>query len=867
MANTDLNVGSNIQTQVDENLVPQQDTSSPSPAAAAGDFGVAESVTDIDLGVSTQSLVDSIPDVSLTSGVNIDNFFSLGGGTSFGGLTNVFSEGFSLDSIADQFGVTGLLGNLPIDIDLNVAPKLDPELNVLHRYASHTYRITMGAQSIADHNEIQDEGFVQGTPKITTLMMASGGDQYVDGVCRDPIFKEDFYIEDLRMHTIIGSNAQGNGSNSVNLEFTIMEPYAVSLIERLLALANKLNYENYIEIPYVFKIEFIGYDDEGNPLGVIPNTTKYIPFRLTYMDLSIKGQGALYECTAIPVNHFAFNQTVAAIPEALEIAAGNLGEFFNGAAKGNPHNNTTSSLVDTINGFHNKLVASQGNDAQANTARDKADRINVILHPDIAAGNLEVASLSKVGMLNPDVGFQPNRQFPQPAKPLYGFHAGTSITSIISDMIKNSTFYLSQIEEHERIDQENRVRRTEASNRGRAYTDEDDIPKKPMINFKITSSYKMLEYDHKANRHAYEATFYVNPYEVRATQSTLMGRSEVENIAKEYDYLFTGQNQDILGINLNFNLAFYNSLDANTESAGEGAQASTTKPVSGADQGNNSQNSCDKLTRATAIEHQQASAKDNTGTLAKEDRKKLKAASFRKSIMQDSAGDMVTFDMEILGDPAFIKQDDVLYRADAEVSNAKTENGSIKQDNGDMYIRLRFKVFDDIDHNTGLRVEGRQIPDSTFNRKSTFDGFYRVMQLENVFSSGRFTQNLVVMRTYVQEDCDPESESVAELTNSLVAFQEDPLDAFGGAGAAVVSSTLPNTSDFACGPFSGVLTNAQSVVENAVSQGVKEGTDYVNSAFEEKDEELTTPADVGEVNADSVVEITTREAFNADRSR
>jgi hypothetical protein len=215
MANTDLNVGSNIQTQVDENLVPQQDTSSPSPAAAAGDFGVAESVTDIDLGVSTQSLVDSIPDVSLTSGVNIDNFFSLGGGTSFGGLTNVFSEGFSLDSIADQFGVTGLLGNLPIDIDLNVAPKLDPELNVLHRYASHTYRITMGAQSIADHNEIQDEGFVQGTPKITTLMMASGGDQYVDGVCRDPIFKEDFYIEDLRMHTIIGSNAQGNGSNSV----------------------------------------------------------------------------------------------------------------------------------------------------------------------------------------------------------------------------------------------------------------------------------------------------------------------------------------------------------------------------------------------------------------------------------------------------------------------------------------------------------------------------------------------------------------------------------------------------------------------------------------------------------------------------
>ena len=673
-------------------------------------------------------------------------------------LQGLLGNEFSINDIADQFGAGGLFGNLPITVDTDVAPKLNPEQNVLHEYASVTYRITLGAQDIKDHQEVAGEGFTSGRPKITTMMMGSGGGHEVDGVTRDPIFKEDFYIEDLKMTTIIGSNAQGNGSNAVNLTFNIMEPYAVSLIERLLALANKLGYENYIEIPYVFKIEFIGYNDAGDMIGVIPQTTKYIPFRLTYMQFQVSGKGSAYKCTAIPMNHMTFNQTVTAIPEPVVVSAGSIGDFFNSKDTGESGNNTTAGLVETVNAYHSKLA----NDSlQGSKARNAADKIKIIIHESIAAHFLTVANVSNVGMVKE--GFR--NQFMETEKPQYGFLPGTSITAIIETMIKNSTYWTLQVRANDRIKAAN----AETDRHGNRRTPQKEIP---AVMPKITASYKMLEYDEKANRHAYEATYIVEPYEVRAVQ--LVGRSEIENIAKEYDYLFTGKNQDILDLAIKFDLAFYNSVTANTENAAEGTPRGTNKTANGSDSGDGPINAGDDINKPV-VETMPNDVTENVGTASKEDIAKLKASALEKSIMQSSAGDMITLDMTILGDPAFIKQDDILYRSDGDNSNAFTDNGSIKQDSGDMYIRLRFKTFDDIDHNTGLRVEDRQIPDSTFTRKSTFDGFYRIMMIDNVFNEGRFTQNLVVVRVYVQETDKPASD-LKSLASSLVSFPSNLKD-------------------------------------------------------------------------------------------
>ena len=876
---------------VNESLTPAADTSIPTPSVI-GDAtaGISESVTDF---VSDPlAALPAIPDIGLTSGINVDSLFSLGGDISnpFGDLSingingplkDAFGANFDIDSIADQFGVGGLLGNLPISINTNVAPPLEPAQNVLHNYASYTYRITLGAQDIKDHQATVSEDFTIGTPKITTMLMGSGGRHAVDGVTRDPIFEEDFYIGDMKMTTVIGANALGNGSNAVNITFSIVEPYAVSLIERLLALAEKLGYRNYIEIPFVFKIEFVGYNDAGDIIGLVPQTTKYIPFRLTYMKFEVKEQGSLYSCTGIPMNHFTFNQTVEALPEAIEVAAGTVGEFFNGVSiPVGDGNNTIGGLVNAVNGFHSKLARSVGVDAQKEPARNAADKIRILVDPEIAKHRLEVGNLSKVGML--DHGFDPSKSVPQVKKPTYGFHAGTSIGAVIRETIKASTFWTEQIKEHKRIDDANAAEAVSKAE-GRAGAGRT-LEKAPLIHPKITARYKMLDYDEKANRHAYEATFIVAPAETAGQQSASIGRSEIENIAKEYDYLFTGKNQDILNLDIKFDLAFYNNAVVNTESVSSGTPGGNNKAVAGQDQGNNLTHNLDPTTR-TPIEHKPPASIENIGTASKEDILKMKASALERSIMQSSAGDMITLDLTILGDPAFIKQDDILYANDGDKRNGFTHNGSIKQDNGDMYLRLKFKTLDDVNMDTGLRYEARNIFPSSFQRKSTFDGFYRIMMLDSTFSEGNFTQDLVVVRTYVQDTDDAESDTQTSLDSNLISFGADGsgLGEFGNtiqtninagieAGRTVQASINTGFNDAREAAIAGAtgvvngLTPAASVEEGKALAGnfYAEQTPAGSSEYLPTTEDLI-PGDLGfSVNAESIEDITSQTPLNAD---
>jgi hypothetical protein len=814
----------------DDDLTSQPDESS--LTIVPGDTNaVEESVRDF--GVGTQQPVQAPEDFSLLDGVNPDSVLAWGGSLDSlsPDLQNYLGNGLSVDDMSNLFSLNGLYGNPPIEIDTDVQPKLRPVDNVLHNYASHTYRITLGAQSLADH-QVTSEG--NGLPTITTMMMASGGGRAVDNVKRDPIFDGDFYIEDLQLTSVIGSNAQGNGSNTVNLTFTIIEPYSVSLIERLLALANKLDYGNYIEIPYVFKIEFVGYDDDGNEIGVVPQTTKYIPFKLTYMNFVVKESGAGYQCTGVPTNHFAFNETIARLPEPVTVAAGTIEEFFNGKNTGENQNNTTGGFVQTVNEFHKKLTRTTGQDSKKKPLRTIPDEIEVWIHPSIGKGKLTTANLANVAMLKEATG--PGGRM-DPQKPVHGFKTGTSITAAIRDIIKNSTFITDQLSEAARIKASNEAE--EFSRReGRAGARETPIPTKPFINFRIVSKYRMGDYDPAAGRHAYKVRFEVIPSDVRATRFNEMGKIDIKSVAKEYNYLFTGDNQDILSLDLKFDLAFYHSRNANTESVTQTTQATNDKRVKGDDEGDSDVNRGDPINNAPTENHH-VSARDNVGQSTKESKKKVKSDAFWRSIMQESRGDMVTFDMEILGDPAFIKQDDILWKSDDPIDgpNPFTPNGSIKQD-----IRLTFNVHDDINHENGLRYEGRNIPNSTFNSKSVFNGYYKVLQLDSTFRDGQFTQNLVVARSPVQ--------SVEEDLKSQNETQSSGIATF---------NLLDNGVDAWNQEFDLSLRPDQSVREEQTGGFAVDGV-----AVSETDFFSDTPTS-SLVNADTIVDFSIAQTNNADR--
>jgi hypothetical protein len=107
--------------------------------------------------------------------------------------------------------------------------------------------------------------------------------------------------------------------------------------------------------------------------------------------------------------------------------------------------------------------------------------------------------------------------------------------------------------------------------------------------------------------------------------------------------------------------------------------------------------------------------------------------------MTTSAGDMLNLDLKISGDPDFIKQDDVFLNPTAAGRGQVNTMNSINMDAGEVHVNLEFRTYTDIDQEKGIMI-------NNLERSSGFSGVYRVLQVENIFDRGQFTQNLNCVR-------------------------------------------------------------------------------------------------------------------------
>jgi hypothetical protein len=105
--------------------------------------------------------------------------------------------------------------------------------------------------------------------------------------------------------------------------------------------------------------------------------------------------------------------------------------------------------------------------------------------------------------------------------------------------------------------------------------------------------------------------------------------------------------------------------------------------------------------------------------------------------------------LKIIGDPQFIKQDEIYYspaaRRYSEVEGQQNnfvtdEASSISMDGGEVHVKLSWKTPVDIDEETGtLRINGNYF-------QSAFSGIFQVLLIENTFAQGKFEQTLDCIR-------------------------------------------------------------------------------------------------------------------------
>jgi hypothetical protein len=711
------------------------------------------------------------------------------------------------NSVGTKFiaGVQPSAQTNPSDPDAVDLSKVLP--NILHGYASYTYGLSLHLLTAEEYNTITKKG--EYVPKRVLIASAGrynntpGPTQFI----RSSKFAEDFYFDNFELETVIGLNAESRSSNAIQYQFTLIEPYGFTLIDRIIDLttdpAEGVNCKNYLDMPYLLQIDFFGMDDTGAIIGSIPNTTKRIPIRLNKMDVKISARGAEYAIKGVPYNHSAFDLTTISTPIDIEVEARTVAEFFQSIESAGGATDTSAQREAALSGLWatttGKLVGPDGqftNQSQINpsllsiqtkrelglitsfgTALNKFQRqafidnkigVNDEYYFNFIDSEIANSPFTSGPLTNPkdtgmvavdktnsikksDLGFNTNDY--DSNKRIFQVNAGTYIDQVIAWVIRNSKWMTDQVVVPDGADPAKYLQELK---------DKKDIP---LYWFKVIPSIELGTFDNRRNIWSRKITYHIQKYEVKNIKVDVGPDARAKNPVKAYNYIYTGKNDDILDLDIQFNSLYYNALtiyrSALTnvvpppEPTEEGKTDNPSNYTGSSDPTNANPNAIMPLVNKIQV----IDARSRTGS-GSNDARQVTVADLEASLLTLSQADMLHVKLKILGDPSFIKQDDIFWtpKSNTQVSENQTNadprltpDGSLKTDNGEVRVALTFRTPTDIDESTGMM----NFDSKTFKTKvSLFSGLYRIIKVTNEFRNGQFTQTLNLVRLVKQGKLD-----------------------------------------------------------------------------------------------------------------
>jgi hypothetical protein len=325
-------------------------------------------------------------------------------------------------------------------------------------------------------------------------------------------------------------------------------------------------------------------------------------------------------------------------------------------------------------------------------------------------------------------------------------NAGTSIIEVINMVMLSSDYMRKQ-----------------------AVTDSTKTGQGPTDWWKVVPSVTIKQYDDKNSVYDFDITYFVMPYKhLNTTHPNLpVATPDKSYAAKIYNYIYSGDNRSVLDFNLEFNYLFFTKVTT------IGQDRSTENPVR--DEKINPEKSgsvaTDTKGQGIGVSPTVHVATDTAGAGKKlaGDRTAQALASAADSIYSNAVGEMIKAQLKIIGDPMWIKQDEIYVDAKKWVYKStpsagsdgvggayppdpnSSANNSLIMDAGDVVCWVDVKVPVDIDDATG-GIRGSD--------QSVFTGAYRALDVTSNFSRGIFTQTLELIR-YLNQPADKDNNPVS----------------------------------------------------------------------------------------------------------
>ena len=672
--------------------------------------------------------------------------------------------------------------------------------NILNSYRSITYHFTLAALTQEDlkyPKKYRDESLKyvilsskgkgpnaissnivpkKTTKEVTEMILDDGGNEateikkivpgeddvsgvdIVEGFNKESPGQFEMFIDDLEIDAIMAPNSQTGTSLSTAVRFEVFEPLSVNgFIEALHTTAIAAGWSGYLNAAYLLKIEFMGYPDTDNlPNAETIKATKYIPIKFTGAEMEVTEQGTKYRCKAIPFTEAAYGnpnqiytdisfsgKTVKAVLDNLFIA---INKSVDEREKKEQKSDSTNILRDKYEiyfpkepaiGESLKIEQTADGNKIASESINQHLRENAIYKfppkPGAAGGGRGVAQAEQF-RLNPQVS-------------QIQFAKDSQITDIITAVIRDSNYLKTILENpHDAKDK----------NTG-------------MIDyFQIVLNMVPLGLDKTTNVHKYIYQFLVVPYKVHYTKlptqqsKSFSAKELLPFVKRNYDYIYTGKNVDVLNFKLNFNNLFFqasnpkmgNSDQSETASgAGPAGIQNKSIPKDAASEAKSS-----KQDIAQILSNGPSSSFGGRAGPARTDPYYQLAFNAHQAILESV--NLLTADIDIVGDPYYLSTSGIASYFPTLKQLGLTNDGEANPQFGPVLCRINFHNPVDIDPVTGQYSYAELV---------SFSGVYQVVRCKNVFRNGTFVQQLKLIRFSGQID---EDSSKKESTRLL--FTSDP---------------------------------------------------------------------------------------------
>ena len=606
--------------------------------------------------------------------------------------------------------------------------KITVQPNILDRYASYTYNISIYLTTPAQYQSLitnkrksvsglsllmSSAGYPSGNPSDAQNLTQFGTGQPITSAVpgRNQFFPLDFYLDNVNLRTMINGKATGSAHSATELNFRVIEPNGITFIQNLAAATDALSLSSgvpdaYLGQVYLMVIRFYGYDETGklvqptresnaNQSDRTAIAEKFIPFIFTNIKFRITNRLTEYECQAIcPQNMIGTGQQRGVIPYNIELNSKTLGELL------------STDLAGALNRYQADFVK-QGIFTYADNYQIK------LLAPLAAAsvvppGATNITSTPMVNVENARNALLMTTNSVDKTSKNNGATAGMSIVQFIDQQVRTSDYIYKQ---QKKIFNPKTNQEEVQSGAGSMFA---------WYRIGVEAVPQTDKWDPKRCDYAYNITYQVSPYLVTDVLSDYFPQSPKWTAPKQYYHWFTGKNSQILDYVQDFNNLYY--IVVNT------AQETRSASV---------------LKNRTKKGYQPNSNQSSQGIEGKVNEPGANAATYLYS-----PADLARVRMSILGDPDWIEQGDVW----SGVSGANftpsqfLPDGTINYESREVLFDVIFNTPADYNTSKGWMDTGsgtQPLNQSTGIARSIEQRTrYKAVWVTHNFDKGKFTQDI-----------------------------------------------------------------------------------------------------------------------------